>query len=155
MANTSGKGNAKDLQETAATAGHKAQEAASTVSHKAHEAGSAAAHRAQEAASTVGHRAQELASSAGQKVEDAKSSVASGMSSLASQLRQNAPHEGMLGSASGAVADRLQAGSRYLQDSNLQDMGEDFTSMVRRYPVASLLVGFGAGFLVGMMLTRR
>jgi ElaB/YqjD/DUF883 family membrane-anchored ribosome-binding protein len=152
MANPSGK---KDLQETAANVGQKAQEAAATVGHKAQEAGQALTHKAQEAASTVGHRAQDLASSAGHRVEDAKSSVAGGMSSLASQLRQNAPQEGMLGSASGAVADRLQEGSRYLQQNNLQDMAEDFTGLVRRYPVAALLVGFGAGFVVGMMLTPR
>jgi ElaB/YqjD/DUF883 family membrane-anchored ribosome-binding protein len=153
MADTSGKGG-KSFQETASTAGHKASEAASTVGHKAQEAGQSALHRTQETAQTVKDRAQELASQAGHRVEDVKSSVASGMSSLAGQLRQNAP-EGMLGQASGAVADRLQAGSRYLQDSSFQDMGEDVTSMVRRYPVASLLVGFGAGFLVGMMLSRR
>jgi len=141
MANPSGK---KDLQETAANLGHKAQEAASTVGHKAQEAGQTLAHKAQEAASTVGHRA-----------EEAKSSVAGGISSLAGQLRQNAPHEGMLGSASGAVADRLQEGSRYLQQNSFQDMADDVTGLVRRYPVAALLVGFGAGFLVGWMLTPR
>jgi ElaB/YqjD/DUF883 family membrane-anchored ribosome-binding protein len=76
------------------------------------------------------------------------------MSSLAGQLRERAP-EGTLGTAAGAVADRLQSGGRYLQEHDLGDMADDMTSVVRRYPLPALCIGFGVGFLLGMALTRR
>jgi hypothetical protein len=141
----SGKGgNPKDRMEEAATSmGHRAQETATQLGHRAQEAGQA-----------VAHKASEFAGAAQERAEGALSNVGQGMSSLAGQLRQNAP-EGTLGTAAGAVADRLQAGGRYLQEHDLGDMASDMTSVVRRYPVASLCVGFGFGFLLGMALTRR
>jgi len=146
MAGTSGKpGNTPHrLEEGAQNAGHRTQEAASGM-----------AHRASEAASQAGHRASEVASQAGHRAEEALSNVGEGMSSLASQMRQNVPQSGMLGQASSAVASRLEQGGRYLQEHGVRDMADDFTSVVRSYPLAALGVGFGVGFLLGMALTRR
>ncbi|TMQ32998.1 MAG: hypothetical protein E6K70_15555 [Planctomycetota bacterium] len=36
-----------------------------------------------------------------------------------------------------------------------QDWGEDVTSMIRRYPVTSLLVAFGVGLLAACAMTRN
>jgi ElaB/YqjD/DUF883 family membrane-anchored ribosome-binding protein len=145
MAGNTGKtGNAKDrVEETAANVGHRAQETATALGHRAQEAGSAVAQKASEFASTAQDRA-----------EGALSSVGQGMTSLADQLRHNAP-EGTLGSAAGAVADRLQQSGRYLQEHGVGDMAGDMTNVVRRYPLPALCIGFGVGFLVGMVLTRR
>jgi ElaB/YqjD/DUF883 family membrane-anchored ribosome-binding protein len=77
------------------------------------------------------------------------------MSSLADQLRQNTPQEGMLGTASSAVADRLREGGQYLQEHGVSDIADDMGSLVRRYPLPALCLGFGFGFLLGMALTRR
>ena len=145
MAGMSGKpGEAKDrLQEAASAAGHRAQETASSLAHRAQEAGSAVAQKASEFASTAQERA-----------EGARSNVGQGMSSLADRLRQNAP-EGTLGTATGAVADRLQQGGRYLQEHDFGDMADDMSNVVRRYPLPALCIGFGVGFLLGMALTRR
>jgi ElaB/YqjD/DUF883 family membrane-anchored ribosome-binding protein len=77
------------------------------------------------------------------------------MSSLASQMRQNMPQEGMFGQASSAVADRLRQGGEYLQDHGVGDIAGDLGSAVRRYPLPALCIGFGVGFLLGMALTRR
>ena len=145
MAGMSGKpGEAKDrLQEAATSAGHRAQEAASSL-----------AHRAQEAGSAVAQKASELASTAQERAEGALSNVGQGMSSLGDRLRQKAP-EGTLGTAAGAVADRLQQGGRYLQEHDFGDMADDMSNVVRRYPLPSLCIGFGLGFLLGMALTRR
>jgi ElaB/YqjD/DUF883 family membrane-anchored ribosome-binding protein len=113
------------------------------------------AHGAQEAASSVAHKASDVASAAADRADDAISSVGSGMSTLAGQVRQNAPREGTLGSAAGAVASGLEQGGRYLQEHGFGDMADDMTSVVRRYPLPALCVGFGVGFLLGMALTRR
>jgi len=138
-------GNTKDrIEETATNVGHRAQEAASSLAHKAQEAGSALGHRAQEAASSAQHRADETISNVGE-----------GMTSLAGQVRQNLPREGVVGSAGAAVANRLEAGGRYLQEHGMGDMAGDFTEVVRRNPMPALCIGFGFGFLLGMVLTRR
>jgi ElaB/YqjD/DUF883 family membrane-anchored ribosome-binding protein len=148
-------GETKDrLQEAASSAGHRAQETATTAGHRAQETASSLAHRAQEAGSAVAQKASEFASTAQDRAEGALSNVGQGMSSLADRLRQNAP-EGTLGTAAGAVADRLQQGGRYLQENDFGDMAGDMSNVVRRYPLPALCIGFGVGFLLGMALTRR
>jgi ElaB/YqjD/DUF883 family membrane-anchored ribosome-binding protein len=59
---------------------------------------------------------------------------------------------------SATVADNLKAGGDYLKEHGLSEMADDMTTLVKRYPVQSLLVGFGFGLLIGMTLssaTRR
>jgi ElaB/YqjD/DUF883 family membrane-anchored ribosome-binding protein len=141
MATPTSKGNIKD----------KAQE----MAHGAQDAASSLAHKASDAASNLGQKAGDVASAAADKADDAISSVGSGMSSLAGQLRQNAPREGTLGSAAGTVASGLEQGGRYLQEHGVREMADDMTNLVRRYPVQSLLVGFGVGLLLGMAFSRR
>ena len=77
------------------------------------------------------------------------------MDALGGTVRKVAPRDGVIGSAATTVADNLQAGGRYLEGHGLQDMGKDLTSMLRHYPVQSVLVGFGLGCLLGMTLRRR
>jgi hypothetical protein len=147
MANTSTgpKGNMKDRPEE--TTAQKAQELASDLAHKA-----------QETASNVAGKAQNLAGAAADRADDAISAVGERMSGLASTIRQSGPREGVLGSATGTVADTLKSSGDYLREHGLGDMANDMTNLVKRYPVQSLLVGFGFGLLIGMTLssaTRR
>lgn len=153
MAGNTGKPGQR-AEEIATNLGHRAQEAATQAGHRVQEAATSMGHRAQETASTVAQKASDFASQAQDRAEGALSSVGQGMSSLAGQLRHNAP-EGTLGTAAGAVADRLQAGGWYLQEHDFGDMADDMTSVVRRYPLPALCIGFGVGFLLGMALTRR
>jgi ElaB/YqjD/DUF883 family membrane-anchored ribosome-binding protein len=144
-------GNLKDkAKETAAAAGRAASEAKDAVKETA----TNLADKAREAASNLGARAKDVASSAAERTDDTLASVGQGMSSLAGTLRQSAPREGMMGSAAGAVADRLEASGRYLQEHGLEDMGEDLRSFVRQYPLGSVLAVFGLGFLMGSALRR-
>jgi hypothetical protein len=119
------------------------------------EAATSATHRAQEAGSTLAHRAQEAAGAVERKADETLSNVGEGMTSLAGQVRQGGPQSGMLGSAKSAVASSLEGSGRYLQEHGVRDVADDFTNVIRRYPVAALCIGFSAGFLVGMALTRR
>jgi hypothetical protein len=104
-----------------------------------------------EAASNLGERAQQAASTAAERAGQTVQSVGQGTSSLAGTLRQNAPHEGMLGSAASAVASGLEAGGHYLQEHDLSDIGEDLATFFRRYPVACVLGVLGLGFLLGSL----
>jgi hypothetical protein len=60
----------------------------------------------------------------------------------------------MMGTAARAVADRLEARGRYLQEHGLEDMGEDLRGFIRQYPLGSALAVFGLGFLMGNALRR-
>jgi hypothetical protein len=110
--------------------------------------------KTQEIASNVATKAQDVASGMAHKASEAISSVGSGMTSLASTIREKGPREGMLGSAAGTVAGSLQTGGEYLRDHSVGDMLGDVTALVRRFPISSLLVGFGVGFLMARMTSR-
>jgi hypothetical protein len=49
----------------------------------------------------------------------------------------------------------LESGGRYLQEHGIEDMAEDLAALVRRYPVQSLFVGLGVGFLLAQAFTPR
>jgi gas vesicle protein len=146
--------------------GSSVSHAASDVKNKAADLGSAAvgqaknaasnfAGQARDAASAAGNRLSDAASYAGDRADDATSSVGGSMKSLASQVRQNAPHEGMLGSAAGYAASALDRTGSYLQDQGLSGMGEDFTGLIRRNPIPALLIGVAVGFLIARATTSR
>jgi hypothetical protein len=130
----------------------KARETASNLADKARDTASNLADKARETASGVAERTREMASGAagaiGQKAEDAASSVGGGMKSLAETIRENAPSQGMLGTASARVAGVLEHSGRHLQEDGLSGIGEELTNMIRRNPIPSLLVGIGIGFLL-------
>jgi hypothetical protein len=46
------------------------------------------------------------------------------------------------------IVDGFESASNYLQERKLEHLREDFRGLVRRYPVRSLLIGLGLGFLL-------
>jgi hypothetical protein len=54
-----------------------------------------------------------------------------------------------MGTTATKVAGGLESASTYLQEKKFDYLGEDFRGLVRRYPLQSLLVGLGFGFLLG------
>jgi hypothetical protein len=150
---------ASDVKNKAADLGsaamNQAKDAASNLAGQAKDAASHLAGQAREAASAAGNRLNDAASYAGQRAEDATSSVGGGMRSLAGQVRQNAPREGVMGSAAGAAANALDRTGQYIQDQGLSGMAEDFTGMIRRNPIPALLIGVAVGFLIARATSRR
>lgn len=114
---------------------------ASNVADKAKNMASAAAGQAQ----NVMNRASDMAS-------DTVASVGGQMRTLANTIRENVPQEGMVGSAAAAVANTLESGVDYLEGQSLSDIGEDLSGVIRNYPLASVMVGVGFGFLLGRTL---
>jgi len=133
----------------------KVAEAASGTAQQLKDTASSAGHKASDLASQAGQKAQDVASAAKGKADDAISGVGQKMTSLADTIRQQAPHEGMLGTAATTVADNLRAGGQYLQQHHMDDLMNDLSSLMRNYPVQSVLVGFGLGFLVGNVFSGR
>lgn len=124
------------------------------MTQSAREAAGIALEGAKEMASTATKKAGEAATYVGQKVEDATAAVGGGMKTLAGTIRDSGPQQGMLGSASSAVASTLESGGRYLQEHGLRGVGEDLTSVIRRNPIPALLIGIGLGFLIARATSR-
>jgi len=161
MANNSGsvQDKGKDLASSASHAAsdvkNKAQEFGSAAMNQAKDAASNLAGKAKDAASGLADRAKDAASYAGQKAEDATSAVGSGMKSLAGQVRQNAPQEGVLGSAASSVAGALDSTGRYISEQGMSGMADDFTGLIRRNPIPALLIGVAFGFLIARATSSR
>jgi hypothetical protein len=50
--------------------------------------------------------------------------------------------------ASARVRDAVDSARSYLQEKNYADLAEDATDLVRKYPLPSLLIGIGIGYLL-------
>jgi hypothetical protein len=142
MTPTSKKDNTFDkAREQAQGAWDKTRDAAAPAVDQAKDVGSAVADKARDAASTVGHKA-----------EDATASVGQGIQHLGDRLRNAGPQSGVLGRATGTVADALHDTGKYLEDRNLHGMVDDLSSAIRRNPIPALLIGVGLGFLIARTL---
>ena len=103
---------------------------------------------AAEAVASMTTKAQELGATAASKVGEAATAVGEQMGSLASAIRDNAPHDGAIATAATAVAGGLESASSYLHEKEYANLATDLTALVRRYPVQSLLVGVGLGYVL-------
>jgi uncharacterized protein YjbJ (UPF0337 family) len=93
-------------------------------------------------------KAREFGATAANKANQAAPVIGEKMKSLASVIRGKAPHEGKMGTTATKVAGGLESASYYLQERKFDHLGEDFRGLVRRYPLQSLLIGLGLGFLL-------
>jgi uncharacterized protein YjbJ (UPF0337 family) len=98
--------------------------------------------------------ADEAASTAAPMASQPIAAVGERIGSLAGVIREKAPHEGTVGTAATTVAEKLDAAGSYLQKKDLDHMMGDLSGMIRRYPVPSLLIGLGIGYLLARS-TRR
>jgi len=154
MANTFNK-TKEDVKNAGTDIKNQAQDLGSQAMDKAKDVASNVADKAREFGSNVSHMAGDVAHNVGQRAEDATSTVAGGMKSLAGQVREHGPREGMLGNATSAVANTLESGGKYLQEQGLGGIGEDLTSLIRRNPIPALFVGIGVGFLLARATSSR
>jgi len=148
--------------DVASTVKHKAGDIVDTVKDKAAELKDRASTMStsdvvdtvKEKASDLGDRAQVAGAQAAAKADDAMTATGGQMHTIAQTLREKAPAEGRVGEVAQQAADVLDRSGTYLQESNLNDVRGDLEQMIRRYPVQSLLVGLGVGYLLARA-TRR
>jgi len=148
-----------DLKSAASHAGAAARDAASEAKTKGEELldkgkdmASEAVDKAKGMAANVASKASDLAATATNKADDAAAAVGGGMKSMAHSIKDNLPREGMIGSASSAVARSLESSARYLEEEGVSGMAEDLTNLIRRNPIPALFIGIGIGFLVARSL---
>jgi uncharacterized protein YjbJ (UPF0337 family) len=101
------------------------------------------------AAEMAKREAERLSSAAAAQASHATTAVGEKIGSLADVIREKAPHEGAVGTAATAVAEKLDVAGSYLQKRSLEHIGGDLTALIRRHPVPSLLIGLGIGYLLG------
>lgn len=97
------------------------------------------------AVASMSAKAREFGATAAKKANQAAPVIGEKMKSLASVIREKAPR---LATSASKVADGLESASNYLQEKKFEHLGEDFKGLVRRYPLRSLLIGLGLGFLL-------
>jgi len=141
-------------QDFAQTAGQKAQDFTQAAGQKAQDFAHAAGQKVQEVASAATQKVQDAAATVGHKAEDATAAVGRGLETAADKVRGNLPREGMLGRASGAVADTLDRTGHYIEERNIRGIANDVTEVIRRNPIPAVLVAVGLGFLLGRTLRR-
>lgn len=98
-----------------------------------------------------GAKAQDLRATTVSKANEVKTVIGEKMGSLAGVIREKAPREGAMATTATKVAGGLESARSYLQEKQFKDLPKDLARLVRAYPLQSLLVGFGLGYL----LTRR
>jgi hypothetical protein len=108
---------------------------------------------AESMAGNVMDKAKDAGSFISEKADQATGAVGSSMESLGHSLREHAPHSGMVGAASDAVATKLEQGGRYLEQHGMGDMAGEISTMIRRNPLPAVLIGIGVGFFLAR-LTR-
>lgn len=111
-------------------------------------------HSATTAYSSAKAKVQELGATAAEKVGGATKMVGEKISSFAGTLRESAPQEGTLGSAAQTAATQLDNAGSYLQDSTLENVTQDVSGLIRRYPIPALLIGVGIGYLLSRRAER-
>ena len=79
----------------------------------------------------------------------ARTAVGEKLGALAGSLRETAPQAGALHGAASAVADGLETAGSYLQENDFGKMADNMASLIRRYPVQSVLLGLGMGYWLG------
>lgn len=113
---------------------------------KAEQAGTEAYEKAKDAVGSAGE-------AIGQAADAGAAAVGSGMKSLGGTVREQGPHDGMLGDATTAVAKGLEQGGKYLQKEGMTGMAEDLGELIKKNPIPAVLVGVGIGFILAQ-LTR-
>jgi hypothetical protein len=64
------------------------------------------------------------------------------------------PPSGAVDSVKQAVSSRVQAGTEWLKERDIEQVKQTLETQVREHPVRTLLVALGAGYLLGKALRR-
>ncbi len=109
-------------------------------------------------ASAARERAEEMAGEARARAEGAKEKVAGGLERAADRLQQRvaAMEPGTTGrEALEKVASGVQSTAQYVREMEFRTLGEDTVRYIREHPTNAMLIAASAGFLLGIILSRR
>ena len=105
--------------------------------------------------STVEHTAEQVKATVHDAVTDTMAAAdrttkraGEALESAADRLRERLPHEGAAGAATDAVSRGVKQTSRVLQQPGVSGIVEDLGVLMRRYPLQTLLLGLGCGYVI-------
>lgn len=105
--------------------------------------------------STVEHTAEQVKATVHDAVTDTMAAAdrttkraGEALESAADRLRERLPHEGAAGAATDAVSRGVKQTSRMLQQQGVSGIVEDLGVLMRRYPLQTLLLGLGCGYVI-------
>jgi hypothetical protein len=99
-------------------------------------------------------QSQELGSSVSAKAQQATAAAGETLQSLGGTIRDRGPQEGSVARAATTVANNLEDAGMYLQGRGIEGVVDDLTILIRRYPVQSLIIGVGLGYLLSRLGRR-
>jgi len=88
------------------------------------------------------------------KAEDATASIGGGLQAAGDAIQRNSPQDGLVGRSSAAVAETFTSAGEYLKREGLEGIANDFSALIKKNPIPSLLIGFGIGFLIARATPR-
>ena len=106
-----------------------------------------------EAVNEASDKARRFAQEVHDGVDGALSSVGSKARDAADTIRSNSPSS--LAPVSDKVASAIDKSGKYLEDKGVSGIAGDASSLIRRYPLASIAIGFGAGLFLARKMTRQ
>lgn len=132
---------ASNVKEEWNQATNNVREAAASVGEMASQAGCAVGSMASQAVCDVGRKADDLTANAGLRIQG-----------LGDRISKNAPHTGVLGNASQAVAKTVKDGGEYLEGAKFSGLTEDVAHLIRRNPIPAVLIAIGLGWFAARKL---
>jgi ElaB/YqjD/DUF883 family membrane-anchored ribosome-binding protein len=140
---------AEKIKDAGSQAVDKAKEAGAEAFGKVKEAGAQALDKAKDAVGSVGDMAAETACAVGKKADDLTAAAGHEIREFGHTIGSKAPHEGIAGHASQAVADSIKGGGRYIEEAKLSGMAQDVEQVIKNHPIPALLVCLGIGYCLG------
>ena len=105
--------------------------------------------RAKQAGASIKDAIHDTASSAEHMAQRAGEAV----ESAADQVRDRLSNDSTAGEAMDTVARKVKETSVYLQEQGIGGVVEDLEILIRRYPLQTLLLGLGCGYLLSRART--
>src|ERR1043166_7462136 len=127
----------------------KVKEVGAQAMDKAKEVGAQAMDKAKDAMHSVGDMATDTAAAVGKKADDMTAAAGHGIASFGQTIADKAPHEGLAGKASQAVATGIKESGKYIEDHKLSGMAQDVEHVIKNHPIPTILVALGIGFCLG------
>ena len=92
--------------------------------------------------------AQEFVSDVAAKVSETTQQMGKRVEAIGKSVRRTVSSEGAVGGVVASAANTFEGAGAYLQEVKWENMVEDLTNLIRRYPLPSLLIGLGVGYLL-------
>ena len=100
---------------------------------------------------SVGSTLKQAAKDTVESAENISEQAGDALGSAAESFRRRLPEGGTVGEAAAAMSRGVKHTADYLQAEGMSGIVEDLEVLIRRYPLQTLLVGLGCGYLLSRL----